>query len=446
MKKATFSTMLFMVSVISTTIAQVSSDSSKNNFIGTNSSFSYKMIEPNENLRKVYIFMEERKEGNIKAGSVVIGSSLIAIGDYQKSNTDSKFGYLMRHPTSSNQIGKEVSEAVLHSFQLSITGTVNKWLAAHAEMLYNPEQSFGSGLITSLGRNQIQLRKGFILIGNLNKFPLYGAIGKMDAPFGQTGTVSPFTNTTMWHAFGGLAYGAQLGFQKWNLHATVMAVQGGAQFRALNTPVADSTNVPSLINNFTADLNYTIFFGENVKFTFGGSYLHGSAYCHEFPVVHFNPCKENNPAWTVYGKLKVNESITLKGGFAKTLQVWPGTHNPTAPLDVYAASAVSSLDAGAKYTINPNSSFQHSISGEFSNFVAGPSGAPWERQNQIVLGYSVMFNKSSKLFLELFRTDGYVPLNWVSGSDPFAPFPPGETHSVRDAFSHGIVIGGLITF
>ena len=65
---------------------------------------------------------------------------MISIFDYQKSNTDSKFAYLMRHPTPKNQIGKDVSEVVIHSFQFSFTGTVNSWLTAHAEILYNPEQ------------------------------------------------------------------------------------------------------------------------------------------------------------------------------------------------------------------------------------------------------------------------------------------------------------------
>jgi len=448
MNKTITITFLFMVSIATGTFAQEPSDNMQNDIIGINSAFSYKMLEPNEDLRKVNVFIEERKSGNFENGSFIIGSSLIALGDYQKSNTDSKFGYLMRHPTSSNQIGTEVSEAVVHSFQLSLSGSVNNWLAAYAEMLYNPEQSFGSGIITSLERNQIQLRKGFLLFGDLNKCPLYGAVGKMDAPFGQTGTVSPFTNSTMWHAFGGLGYGAQLGFKKWNVHATLMAVQGGAQFRAMNTPVGDSTNVPSQINNFTADLNYTLFINDNVSLMAGGSYLHGSAYYHEFPVIHFDPSNDNNPAWTVYGKLIANERLTLKAGFAKTLQVWPGTHNPTAPLDIYEASHVSSFDAGAKYTFDCASSMQHSISGEFSNFIAGPSGAPWERQNQIVLGYSVMITNSSKLFVELFRTDGYVPLNFISGFPvpDVEPLPPAETHSVRDAISHGVVIGGQITF
>ena len=50
---------------------------------------------------------------------------------------------------------------------------------------------------------------------------------KMDAPFGQMGTVNPFTNSTMWHAFGGLGYGAQIGYDKGGLHAKIMLAQGG---------------------------------------------------------------------------------------------------------------------------------------------------------------------------------------------------------------------------
>ena len=56
------------------------------------------------------------------------------------------------------------------------------------------------------------------------------------------------------------------------------------------------------------------------------------------------------------------------------------------------------------------------------------------------------YNNSSKLFVEVFRTEGYAPLNFISGSEDFAPFPPGVTHSVRDASSMGIVLGAQVTF
>jgi hypothetical protein len=421
-------------------------DTIRNKTVTFNSEFTYKMLDQNQDLRKINILLNEKKSGTIKNNSLIIGTSLISIFDYQHSNTDSKFGYLMRHPTANNQIGKDVSEAVIHSFQVSVTANVNSWLTTHAEILYNPEQSFGNGTITALGRNQLQLRKGFIVIGDLNTFPLYGAIGKMDAPFGQMGSVNPFTNTTMWHAFGGLGFGAQLGFQKGGLHAKLMAVQGGAQFRAMHTPVGDGTNVPSKINNFVADLNYSLSIMDNINLLIGASYLKGSAYCQDFPVTHFSSCEENNPAFTYYGTLKFNNRLILKGGFAKTTEVWKGTHNPTPPLDVFEASKVSSLDVGVKYDLNQNNKVKYTVSGEFSNFRAGADGSPWERQNQIVLGLASVINNSSKLFIEAFRTQGFAPLNFISGSNDFEPFPPGQTHSDRDANSIGIVVGAQISF
>ena len=99
------------------------------------------------------------------------------------------------------------------------------------------------------------------------------ALGKIDAPFGQTDAVSPFTNSTMWHAFGGLGYGAQLGLKTAGLNVSFMAIQGGAQFRALNAPV-EGTAVPSRLNNYVADVNYTASINEDLTVRVGASYVH----------------------------------------------------------------------------------------------------------------------------------------------------------------------------
>ena len=405
-----------------------------------NSETTSRMLNPVDDLRKVDILVSEKAKTEFEKG-IILGTSLISIFDYQSSNTDSKFGYLMRHPTSANEIGKTVSEFVIHSAQISLTGDVNNWMSFYTELLYNPEQSFGPGTITALGRNQIQLRKGFVVLGDLNKYPIYGAIGKMDAPFGQTESVNPFTNSTIWHAFGGLGYGAQISFKKSGFHATVMGIQGGAQFRVLNNPV-DSTNVPSRINNFSLDANYTLKFGENSNnsIKLGASYVHGTSYCQDFPVQHFNPGKENNPAVSYYTTILFS-GFELKAAYANTMHEWPGTFNPNPPLDVFKASKVSSLSIGAKYNFKPGNHFQFAISGEFSNFVAGPDGSPWERQNQTVLGLQAKVKGGSTLFMEVFNTQGYSPLNWISGGN-FAD--PGTTWSDRDATSNGIVIGAKV--
>jgi hypothetical protein len=170
--------------------------------------------------------------------------------------------------------------------------------------------------------------------------------------------------------------------------------------------------------------------------------MRGSSYCHVYPVQHFEPCKENNPAYTAYVNIDLLDRVLIMGSFAKTVNFWPGTHNPTPPLDVFEASKVSSMDAGIKYKFGVSEKVEYALSGEFSNFVSGPDGAPWQRQNQVILGFSSLIQQSSKLFVELFRTDGYVPLNFISGGNQL----PGTTHSLKDANSIGLVFGGQLTF
>lgn len=408
---------------------------------GLNSYFSYLMMEPNQNLRKVKLLVDSKSEGLIKDKSLSLGFSICGLLDYQKTNQDSKFGYLMRHPTATNQIGKHVSEATLHSATLGLTASLNSWITAYGELLYDPQQSFGTGTITSLTRNQIQLRKGFVVLGNTLKFPFYFSMGKADTPFGQTGSVSPFTNSTMWHAFGGLAFQALLGFDKYGINASFALVQGGAQFRAANVPV-DSTSVPSRLNNFVADLNYKLSISNNFEVQIGGSYIKGCAYCQEWPVTHFMPCSENNPAFTFYGNIMIANRLYLKGGFASTLEVWPGTFNPAPPLNEFEASKVSSLDYGGIFQINPNGKYVFSLSGEFSNFVSGPDGSPWERQNQLVVGLNAQVEETSRFFIEFVKVDGYVPLNFISGGN----FPdPGVTHSANDTRTLAFIAGVFLS-
>lgn len=113
----------------------------------------------------------------------------------------------MRHPTAGNQRTKDVSEAALHSAQLALTANLGDWITGYVELLYDPHQSFGQGTLTALTRNQVQVRRGYVILGNLNESPFYASLGKMAIPFGLTDTVNPFTASTVWHAFGGLAYG-----------------------------------------------------------------------------------------------------------------------------------------------------------------------------------------------------------------------------------------------
>ncbi len=371
-------------------------------------------------------------------------AEITAVADYQRSNRDDKFGYLMRHPTAANQIGDVVSEAAIHSAQLGITGTVGDWVTGHAVLLFEPQQSFGSGSNVSIERNQVQVRRAYALLGNLERSPFHASLGKMAVPFGLGDTVNPFSASSAAHTFSALANGMAMGYATGNLNLSLMAIQGGAQYRAANTPVK-GTAVPSRLNNFAFDANHRFDMGSGAELLLGGSYLHGSAYCQDYPIVHFASCRDNNPAFDVYGKF-VSGNFTLKSEFARTRDVWPGTYNPELPQ--FFASRVTSFDIGAKFRYDVRGD-PLDVSAEFGRFLAGPDDAPWERQDQTVLGLAWYPHPNTKLLLEYVRADGFAPLNFLSGGnirDEDGKPVGNRTHSDRSARTHVVLAGVNLAF
>ena len=411
------------------------------NAVGIALGYSFDMLDHAEGVNKRMIRQLEARQNDELDSIVTLGGSVVAIANAHFSNRADKFGYLMRHPTPNNQRTKHTQEITLASAQLAFTVTPTDDITAYAELLYDPEQSFGAGTLTALSRNQIQLRKAWVMYGNLDKSPIYAAVGKMDVPFGLEDTVSPYTNSTNWHAFAPLAYGGQVGYLKDGLSVRAMAVMGGSQFRGANVPV-DGTSIPAKMNNFALDASYTYKFGDDAQAMLGGSYIHGSAYCQGYPVVHFNPCTDNVPAWSAYGTLNLGR-LKVLGEFAQTTKAWPGTQvpDPANPLSQFAASKVTSLTAGGRYNLsNPDSPTNLSL--EYSRFQAGPDGAPWHRQNQVVAGLSHRVSKSVDLFGEAIHTDGFAPLNFISGGNQ----PAGATWSDAGARSNVLMLGVQAAF
>ncbi|MCB2088106.1 MAG: hypothetical protein KDD98_04670 [Sphingomonadaceae bacterium] len=408
---------------------------------GIDTNYSRDILDHTRNIStRQVIQLQARKEGRLNS-VVTLSGEVIAIADAHWSNRPNKFGYLMRHPTGNNQRTKSTQEIAINSVQLGVTMAPTSNFTGYFEMLYDPEQSFGQGTITALGRNQIQIRKAYVMYGDLNKSPIYASAGKMDVPFGLQDSVSPFTNSSTWHAFAPLAYGGQVGFLQGGISVRAMAVVGGAQFRGANTPV-DGTSVPSKLNNFAIDGSYTLDIADEASVMLGGSYLHGTAYCQSYPVVHFNPCADNVPAWAAYGRVNYGK-LEVIGDFAKTTKVWPGTQvpDPTNPLSAFAAHKVTSFTAGGRYLFGKEDKGTR-VSLEYSKFIAGPKDSPWRRQDQTVVGLAQYFGEGATLFGEFIRTRGFSPLNFISGGN----LADGSTWSDASARSNVLVLGARLGF
>lgn len=414
-------------------------DAYHQNLVGVSPSYGYEILDHAEgvNTRELTI-LQAMQDGELNR-RVTLSGGLTALANYQESNSNTKFGWLMRHPTSNNQIGETVSEMVIHSAQLAVTGRLTDNITTYTEFLYNPQQSFGQGTITDLNRNQVQVRKAFVLWGNLEERPVYLALGKMDTPFGLQDTVSPFTNSTSWHAFAGLAYGGTVGYYNNGFHLRAMAIQGGAQFRSHNVPV-EGTSVPSRVNNFALDARYEGEVGP-AEILVGASYTHGTAYCQDYPVFHFNPCDDGVPAFALYGTADFG-ALEFLAEYAETTEDWPGTASPAPQFAQFEAVAPHAWTVGARYWLDVRRAEDLALSFEFSRFVAGDEGSPWERQNQWVLGGSYFVTDSVNVFGELIHVQGWVPLNFLSGGN----LPGGASWSEFDAETNVINVGVQAAF
>ena len=109
---------------------------------------------------------------------------------------------------------------------------------------------------------------------------------------------------------------------------------------------------------------------------------------------------------------------------------------------------MTSFDIGARYRYDTGAG-PVDVSAEFSRFIAGPDGAPWENQDQFVLGAAWFVRPSAKLFAEYIRVDGFAPLNFISGGsvrDDMGEVIPDATISDSAARSDVVMVGVNVAF
>ena len=162
-------------------------------------------------------------------------------------------------------------------------------------------------------------------------------------------------------------------------------------------------------------------------------------------MVHFAACRDIKPALDVYGKL-LSASLTLKTEYARTKGIRPGAFNPALP--EFPASHVQSFDIGARLRYDVRGDPVDASAG-LGRFVAGPDGAPWERQNQTVLGLAWFPHPDTKLRLEYVRSDGFAPLNLFGGGsirDEDGKLVENRTHRDRSARTPAVLADMNLSF
>jgi hypothetical protein len=316
---------------------------------------------------------------------LVIGAQFRASALLADTNTTGKYSYLGRFPT--DFVGNTATDArMLHANQAFI-GRFSPWATGYMETLFSDVFTFPTST-----QGSFQMRQAYVTLGDLTHSPWYAFIGKKTVNFGDMGTLSPFTQSMVWHYFSPLAEGIGGGFSQDGFLANITALNGSRGIR-----VADSEE-KGHINNFAANLRYEIPLADDATLAVGGGYLHGTIYDGTV-AEHTNPqiVGPRNGAWDA------NTSMVLgpwrfEAEVARTINAWPVT-----------GSNVLAWKSETAYDVNL-AGRPVRLSGSWSEGLQGPPGTQFEFNRQLVLGLRYDPRPNVMVSFEYVRSLGFAPL------------------------------------
>ncbi len=316
---------------------------------------------------------------------ILIGGQMRVSGLLAHTNSPNRFPYQGRFPTEFN--GQSATDLRVLQANQNMTAHVSPWASAYVETLFSDVFTF-----PTFNQGSLQMRQAYAVVGNLDEFPLYAFIGKKNVSFGDMRTLSPFSQSMVWHYFGALSEGGGVGYAADGLNLTFTALDGSRGIR-----VADSPRKGHL-NNFAANGSYEFSMPGDIEVMFGAGYLAGTIY-NSTVAEHTNPAVIGpmNGAWDVNGRVRVS-NFYFSGEYASTVKPWPVVgHNVQA----YRAEA-----AYDSYLFNVPAWWAVS----WSEGIQGPSGSEFQFNQQLVLGVELQPSPNMLFTVEYVRSLGFAPL------------------------------------
>ncbi len=339
----------------------------------------------NRQADKELLLIDPAFHGGTEGVGLTLGGQLRASAMVGRTNTTDKFSYLGRFPTDFT--GNTVTDARLLQANQAFVARFSPWAHGYMETLFSDVFTFPAPK-----QGSFQMRQAYVVFGNLEQSPWYAFMGKKTVSFGDMGTLSPFSQSMIWHYFSPLAEGIGGGYAAGGFNLSATALNGSRGIR-----VADSEEKGHL-NNFAVNARYDVPFGDDAGLAIGAGYLHGSIY--DGPTAeHLDP--------TVVGPMNglwdVNASIfwgswQFEGEVVQTMNEWPTTsHKVTA---YRLESALDLLWLGKDMR----------LSGSWSEGIQGPRSAEYEFNQQFVLGLQCDLSPNVIMSFEYIRSMGFAPL------------------------------------
>lgn len=245
-----------------------------NGYVRTNAKHTEKMLDWQENTTgKSITLLVNKANGTLAPNSLTIGGGIKGAFMWQKTSDPGKFPILSRFPDFSPGTDTEAGVFAINNAALAFTGTFGDWTSFYLQPEYS-ETEF------STTQSDFQLRKAFVVFGNLQKTSFYAAFGRKTIDFGNFDGYNAFTQTEGQHYFWAQSDQPVLELGYYNIYnglkISATAFSGGRQLR---TAYAGEENN---IGNYAASIEKEFRFRNGGAFTVGTSYLHDTIYRNNF--------------------------------------------------------------------------------------------------------------------------------------------------------------------
>ena len=241
--------------------------------VNTSVAHTRKMLDWQENTTgKTLSLLTNKANGTLAPNSLTIGGGMKAGLMWQTTSDAGLFPILSRFPDFTARTETSSGVFVINNAALAFTGTFGDWTSFYLQPEYSETEFFG--------QSEFQLRKAFVVFGNLEKSPFYAAFGRKTIDFGNFDGYNAFTQTEAQHYFHAVSDQPvlELGYYNNGFKLTGTAFSGGRQLR-LGYAGAENENK---IANFAASVEKEFMVGNGSSFTVGTSYFHDTSYRNNF--------------------------------------------------------------------------------------------------------------------------------------------------------------------
>jgi opacity protein-like surface antigen len=352
---------------------------------------SKKMMERQEYVTdKAVVQLKAIQDGTLKPYRLYIGGRFVGTYISERTNTDGKFPILSRLPPT-HTTGHTDAYGVVNDVTLNATA-VFPWITGFVQGEYTE--------VEYPGQDRQQIRKYWMTLGNLDKFPVYMTAGKKSVNFGNFDSYAPFTHTHSAHYFWAQTDEPLLEIGYVNDHGTELAgslIKNDRGLRVLNSPTNDDD-----YENFALNASQRYQFGKDGQKTLkiGAGYLHGSIY--DGTVAHHPPgIGTSDRFWNHLVNTSAElslEKVDVMAEYTQSIKKWPATDSRVKALTVQGRYRDSIASRPAKYTLAYSRGEQGDSNDEWYQMQQGIAGVEFDLTNHISSGAEYMVNH------------GFVPL------------------------------------